>query len=57
MKLKKLGVEVDCSPSKLKTGWGEGVCLLLNKLLDKTLKAQKFKFRNAKFDKKDNTQD
>jgi len=35
---KKLGCEVDCPPSKLKSGWGEGPCLLLNKLLDKTLK-------------------
>jgi len=50
-----LGLEVDCPPSKLKSGWGEGVCVLLNKLLDKTLRAQKFKFRSAKFDKKNNT--
>jgi len=32
LELKKLGIELDMPPNKLKTGHGDGVCAVLNKL-------------------------
>lgn len=32
LELKKLGVELDMPPNKLKAGFGDGVCLVLTKL-------------------------
>ena len=44
MELKKLGIELDMPPNKLKTGHGDGVCAVLNKLCTISL-TNKFKFR------------
>lgn len=44
LELKKLGIEVDMPPNKLKSGNGEGVCSLLNKLCQVSLQ-NKFKFK------------
>ena len=44
LELKKLGIELDMPPNKLKTGYGEGVVSVLHKL--STISVQnKFKFR------------
>jgi len=32
LELKKLGIELDMPPNKLKTGFGDGVCAVLLKL-------------------------
>lgn len=42
--LKKLGIEVDVSPNKLKSGFGDSVCQVLMALCDITMQ-NKFKFR------------
>jgi len=42
--LKKLGIELDMPPNKLKTGNGEGVCQVLYKLAQISLQ-NKFKFK------------
>merc|ERR1712166_461820 len=44
LELQKLGIEVDVSPSKIKTGFGEGVCQVLFKLTQMSL-ASKFRFK------------
>jgi hypothetical protein len=44
LELKKLGIEVDMPPNKLKTGHGDGVCALLAKLCQVSL-STKFKFK------------
>ena len=44
LELKKLGIEVDMPPNKLKTGHGDGVCALLLKLCSVSLQ-NKFKFK------------
>lgn len=44
MELQKLGIELDVSPSKIKTGFGEGVCQVLFKLTQMSL-ANKFRFK------------
>lgn len=46
LELKKLGVELDMPPNKLKSGFGDGVCLVLTKLCQISLQ-NKFKFRKA----------
>ncbi|CAH3198825.1 unnamed protein product, partial [Porites evermanni] len=40
--LKKLGASADFPPAKLKTGSGEQVCYVIDKLADEALKAKKF---------------
>lgn len=47
IELQNLGIQVDVTPNKLKTGNGEGVCHVLLKLTQASLKA-KFKFREPK---------
>jgi hypothetical protein len=42
--LKKLNVELDMPPNKLKTGCGDGVCAVLSKLCTISLQ-NKFKFK------------
>lgn len=44
LELKKLGIELDMPPNKLKTGNGEGVCTVLSKLCTISLQ-NKFKFK------------
>ena len=44
LELQKLKIEVDVSPTKLKTGNGEGVCMVLLKLTQISL-GNRFKFK------------
>jgi estrogen-related receptor beta like 1 len=44
LELKKLGIELDMPPNKLKTGFGDGVCAVLLKLCTVSL-TNKFKFK------------
>jgi len=44
LELKKLGIELDMPPNKLKAGCGEGVCIVLQKLCTMSLKI-KFTFK------------
>jgi hypothetical protein len=44
LELKKLSIELDMPPNKLKTGFGDGVCAVLLKLCQVSL-ANKFKFK------------
>lgn len=44
LELKKLGIELDMPPNKLKTGYGDGVCTVLLKLCSVSLQ-NKFKFK------------
>lgn len=44
LELKKLGIELDMPPNKLKTGYGDGVCAVLIKLCQVSLQ-NKFKFK------------
>jgi len=44
LELKKLGIELDMPPNKLKTGFGDGVCSVLLKLCNVSL-TNKFKFK------------
>lgn len=44
LELQKLGIDLDLSPSKIKAGWGEGVCALLLKLTQISLQ-NKFRFK------------
>lgn len=39
------GVKVDFPPSKLKSGSGEHVCLVLDRLAEEALKRRSFSFR------------
>lgn len=54
LELKKLGIELDMPPNKLKAGHGDGVCAVLAKLCDVSIK-NKFKFRKPVI-KEDSTQ-
>lgn len=49
LEMKKLGIELDFPPSKLKTGHGEAVCIVLNSLLNLTLNAVNKKFKKPVF--------
>jgi estrogen-related receptor beta like 1 len=44
LELKKLGIELDMAPNKLKSGNGEGVCAVLNALCQASIQS-KFKFK------------
>lgn len=44
LELKKLNIEIDMPPNKLKTGHGEGVCSVLQRLCEMSL-TNKFKFK------------
>ena len=44
LELKKLGIELDMPPNKLKTGHGDGVCAVIYKLAAISLQ-NKFKFK------------
>lgn len=44
LELKKLGIELDMPPNKLKQGYGEGVCLVITKLCQISLQ-NRFKFK------------
>ena len=44
LELKKLGIELDMPPNKLKSGHGDGVCQVLQKLCSVSLE-NKFKFK------------
>ena len=46
LELKKLGIDLDMPPNKLKAGFGEGVCLVLSKLCQISV-SNKFKFKKA----------
>ena len=46
LELKKLGIELDMPPNKLKTGNGDGVCAVLNKLCTVSVQ-NKIKFKKA----------
>ena len=43
--LKKMGFVTDFSPSKIKEGWGETICSVLNSLCDYALEKRGFKFQ------------
>lgn len=43
--LKKIGLVTDFAPIKLKDGWGEYICSVLNKLTDYALERQNFTFK------------
>lgn len=53
VELKKLGIECEFPPLKLKSGSGEYVCFVLQQLLNRALKNKKFKFREPIIDKKE----
>lgn len=44
LELKKLGIELDMPPNKLKSGYGEGVCQVLLQLCQLSLD-NRFKFK------------
>lgn len=44
LEMKKLGIELDMPPNKLKSGYGEGVCAVLTSLCQITVK-NKFRFK------------
>lgn len=46
LELKKLGIELDMPPNKLKSGYGEGVCQVLMNLCQLSLD-NRFKFKRA----------
>jgi len=48
LELKKLGIDLNIAPGKLKNGHGEDVCVVLTKLCEISLK-NKFKFRKPVF--------
>lgn len=52
-----LGVNVDFSPAKLKSGNGEHVIYLLNKLSDEALKSQRFSWKRPEHIEEDETED
>ncbi|RVE61286.1 hypothetical protein OJAV_G00169070 [Oryzias javanicus] len=47
--LRAFGVKVDFPPSKLKTGSGEHVCLVLDRLADEALKRRNISFKRANY--------
>ncbi|XP_028987195.1 intraflagellar transport protein 57 homolog [Betta splendens] len=47
--LRAFGVKVDFPPSKLKSGSGEYVCLVLDRLAEEALKKRGFSFRRPKY--------
>ena len=49
MELKKFGMDINFPPLKLKQGYGEIVCTVLNDLLDKVLKNLDFKFMSPEY--------
>lgn len=51
--LKKLGVSADFPPAKLKTGSGEQVCYVIDKLADEALKAKKFAWQRPQHAQED----
>jgi estrogen-related receptor beta like 1 len=54
LELKKLGIELDMPPNKLKAGHGDGVCSVLAKLCQVSIQ-NKFKFKKPVI-KEDTTQ-
>lgn len=59
MEMKNLGIEVNIPPNKLRHGYGEYVCLVISKLVNKVLEKKKNAFRKIKDEskKKDNDVD
>jgi len=51
--LKKMGIECDFPPLKLKTGAGEFVIVVLQKLVNKTLKQRQIKFKAPRIKKEE----
>ena len=49
IELQKLGLELDISPNKLKSGYGEGVTYVLLKLTDVSMQ-NKFRFKTPKLE-------
>lgn len=49
VEMRKLGVDLDFPPGKLRAGHGEGPCLVLLALAKKALEAQKFRYKTPKF--------
>lgn len=56
VELKKLGIECEFPPLKLKSGSGEYVCFVLIQLVNRALK-KKFRFKEPKFDQKEKVED
>lgn len=48
--MKNVGINCDIPPNKLRTGYGESVCIVLLKLIDKALEKKKLSFKKPKFD-------
>lgn len=59
LEMKNLGIDVNIPPNKLRHGYGEYVCLVLSKLVNKALEKKKNAFKKIKDDnrKKDNDVD
>jgi len=57
VELKKLGIDCDFPPIKLKSGSGEQVCFVLLNLVNRALKNKKFTFKAPRFDKVDKAQE
>jgi len=51
VELKKLGIECEFPPLKLKSGSGEYVCFVLSQLVNRALKNKKFRFKEPRFEK------
>lgn len=57
VELKKLGIECEFPPLKLKSGSGEYVCFVLLQLVNRALKSKKFRFKEPRFDTKEKAED
>lgn len=52
LEMKNLGIDVNIPPNKLRHGYGEYVCLVLSKLVNKALEKKKNAFKKIKDDNK-----
>lgn len=48
MEMKNVGIDISAPPNKLRNGYGEYVCLVLNKLVNKALERKKPQFKKIK---------
>jgi len=55
--IRRFGINTDFPPSKLKTGSGEYVCMILNKLADKALESTQFSWSKPNYLEEDNKDD
>jgi estrogen-related receptor beta like 1 len=50
LEMKKIGLETDIPPIKLKAGYGDQVCSILLLLINNAMKTKKFSFKSPKFE-------